>query len=172
MQVLIICTEEHCILGPNVRGESFKIPKFYHLPCLTELPCRAGICVLVNDDAGSRERRAFSRQESVTLLQQAHGVRLAHRSRRQKARRPARKFCRTACWRFSRQPKSVWFQRRFHSGKYRNSVPLRELPPQRGPRQFSVERHNLTARRCVRQSFEPDTLRTGSMCSKMMNGGG
>ena len=30
----------------------------------------------------------------------------------------------------------------------------------------------LTARRCVRQSFEPDTLRTGSMCSKMMNGGG
>ena len=53
------------------------------------VPCCAGICVLVNDDAGSRERRAFSRQESVTLLQQAHGVRLAHRSRRQKARRPA-----------------------------------------------------------------------------------
>ena len=73
------------------------------------VPCRAGICVLVNDDAGPRERRAFSRQESVTLLQQAHGVRLAHRSRRQKARRPARKFCRTACWRFSRQPRNVWF---------------------------------------------------------------
>ena len=29
---------------------------------------------------------------------------------------------------------------RFHSGNYRNSVPLREQPPQRGPRQFSVER--------------------------------
>ena len=104
------------------------------------VPCRAGICVLVNDDAGSRERRAFSRQESVTLLQQAHGVRLAHRSRRQKARRPARKFCRTACWRFSRHPKTVWFHGRFHSDNNRNSVPLRELPPQRGPRQFPVER--------------------------------
>ena len=104
------------------------------------VPCRAGICVLVNDDAGSRERRAFSRQESVTLLQQAHGVRLAHRSRPQKARRPARKFCRTACWRFSRQPKRV-VPRPFHSGNNRNSVPLRELPPQRGPRQFSVERY-------------------------------
>ena len=113
------------------------------------VPCRAGICVLVNDDAGSRERRAFSRQESVTLLQQAHGVRLAHRSRRQKARRPARKFCRTACWRFSRHPKTVWFHGRFHSGNNRNSVPLRELPPQRGPRQFSVERCEIIMARVM-----------------------
>ena len=51
--------------------------------------------------------------------------------------------CRTACWRFSRQPKRVWFHRRFHSGNNRNSVPLRELPPQRGPRQFSVERSRM-----------------------------
>ena len=40
-------------------------------------------------------------------------------------------------------PKRGWFHRRFHSGNNRNSVPLRELPPQRGPRQFSVERFTV-----------------------------
>ena len=49
------------------------------------VPGRAGICALVDDDAGSRQRRAFSRKSIVSVLQQAHGVRLTHRSRRQKA---------------------------------------------------------------------------------------
>ena len=94
------------------------------------VPGRAGICALDDAAAGSRERARSCGQVFVCRWQQARGVRLAHRSRRQKVAGRSENSGAKA------SQKGV----RFQSGHNAVSVPLREQPPQRGPRQFSVER--------------------------------
>ena len=70
------------LVTPHSSAATFPVAGVDSVP---PVPGRAGICALVDDDAGSRQRRAFSKKSIVSVLQQAHGVRLTHRSRRQKA---------------------------------------------------------------------------------------
>ena len=105
------------------------------------VPGRAGICALDDAAAGGREEgRAgdeshclrsgpVQREGLMCMARRAEAARsrtIQQRRRAGVSRVIPKRGCSSTA--------------RFHSGNYRNSVPLREQPPQRGPRLFTVER--------------------------------
>ena len=92
-----------------------------------------------NDDAGGREDWRAGEEINSCGSGPVQGEGLMCMARRAEAVR-SRTIHSARPAGVSRVNANAWFHGRFHSGNNRNSVPLRELPPQRGPRQFSVER--------------------------------
>ena len=100
-------------------------------------PGHAQRCALVDDDAGARERARFSQKSNRWPGGRSEAVRLAHRSRWQTAAGQRENSLQLALT-LQTNVKS-WL----HGRNNPYSVPLREQPPQRGPRLFTVERYTV-----------------------------